>query len=137
MKRGTFATRINLNHTNTPFKLNHIDMKSKFSVMLAIGLLSSAVSAQQEPSMKQQAQDDWREIRNTAGEVTEKTLEWGKSVGSKAKELGLEAADVAVDLGKKAKIKADELTEQAREASQNKQADETQERKPSGSRFFY
>lgn len=111
-------------------------------LLIGFSLLGQAALAHEEheaetpPSMQQQAQDDWREIRETAGEVKDATVNWGKSVGQKAKVLGQEAADVAVDLGKKAKNKAVELRDKAREAAAEKPAEDPPE-EPAGNRFFY
>ncbi|MGJ8669671.1 MAG: hypothetical protein ACSHXK_09305 [Oceanococcus sp.] len=107
--------------------------KISLSMLVIATALSSNAYAEEATGMKEQAKDDWQEIRNTAGEAAATTAEWGRSVGSKAAELGKEAAKTAKVLGKKAQVKATELTEKARVAAQK----EENEKQPSGNRFFY
>ena len=126
--------------------------KMSISLVAAMIAFSGPAFAQEEPGMKEQAKDDWREIRETAGEAAATTAEWGRSVGRKAADLGQEAAERATEfgkdaaeaakvVGKKAKSKATELTEKARAAMQDDAEDAQEEadaqKEPSGNRFFY
>lgn len=85
---------------------------------------SSSTLAQQEPGMKEQMKQDWKEIRDTAGEAAAGTAE-----------VGRKAVDQGKKLGKKAKVKADEMTDKARQAAKGDGKQDDKE--PSGKRFFY